>query len=105
MKRRPRSPTNCNRNRKLEISRAPTKAKSREPAYSHALIQYKIDRQRVRSRESGRQAGRQADIYLYECMYVYVCMQAYTYILCMYARIYVCMHVYVWACVYACWGS
>jgi len=26
-----------NRNRKLEISRAPTKAKSREPAYSQAL--------------------------------------------------------------------
>jgi len=32
----------------------PTKAKSREPAYSQALVQKKIDRQRVRSRESGR---------------------------------------------------
>ena len=30
-----------NRNRKLEISRAPTKAKSREPAYSQALNQKK----------------------------------------------------------------
>jgi len=28
-----------NRNRKLEISTAPTKAKSREPAYSQALVQ------------------------------------------------------------------
>ena len=34
-----------NRNRKLEISRAPTKAKSREPAYSQALNQNRIDRQ------------------------------------------------------------
>jgi len=34
---------------------APTKARSREQAYSQALIQNKIDRQRVRSRESGRQ--------------------------------------------------
>ena len=33
----------------------PTKAKSREPAYSQALVQNKIDRQRVRSRESDRQ--------------------------------------------------
>jgi len=40
-----------NRNRKLEIS---TKAKSREEAYSQALFQNKIDRQRVRSRESDR---------------------------------------------------
>src|SRR6218665_2287640 len=46
------------RNSKLEISTAPTKAKSREPAYSQALVQNKIDRQRVRSRESGRQTIR-----------------------------------------------
>ena len=51
------------RNRKLEIFRAPTKAKSREPAYSQALNQNKIDRQRSSSRESGRQAGRQSDGY------------------------------------------
>src|SRR6218665_1165973 len=44
-----------NRNRKLLISRAPTKAKSQEPAYSQALNQNKIDRQRSRSKESGRQ--------------------------------------------------
>ena len=37
-----------NSNRKLEISRAPTKAKSREPAYSQALVQNKSI---VRSRE------------------------------------------------------
>ena len=43
-----------NRNRKLEISTAPIKAKSREPTYSQALVQDKIDRQRVRSRESGK---------------------------------------------------
>ena len=36
--------------------------KSREPTYSQALVQNKIDRQRVRSRESGRQ-GRQSDGY------------------------------------------
>jgi len=42
------------RNRKLKVSTAPTQAKSREPAYSHALVQNIIDRQRVRSRESGR---------------------------------------------------
>src|SRR6218665_1187451 len=47
-----------NRNRKLLISRAPTKAKSQEPAYSQALNQNKIDRQRSRSRESGRQTVR-----------------------------------------------
>src|SRR6218665_2724748 len=47
-----------NRNRKPVISTAPTKARSREPAYSQALIQNKIDRQRVRSRESGRQTVR-----------------------------------------------
>jgi len=46
------------RNHKLEISRAPTKAKSREPAYSQALNQNKIDRQRSKSRESGRQTVR-----------------------------------------------
>jgi len=33
------------------LSTAPTKAKSRKPAYSQALIQNKVDRQRVRSRE------------------------------------------------------
>src|SRR6218665_2524212 len=38
----------CNRNHKLEISTAPTKAKSREPVYSQELIQNKIDRQRVK---------------------------------------------------------
>src|SRR6218665_2930873 len=43
-----------NRNRKLEISTAPTKAKLREPAHSQALFQNKIDRQRVKSRESAR---------------------------------------------------
>ena len=43
-------------NRHLLISRAPTKAKSQEPAYSQALNQNKIYRQRSRSRESGRQA-------------------------------------------------
>ena len=36
----------------------PQKAKSQEPAYSQALVQNKIDRQRVRSRESGRQTVR-----------------------------------------------
>ena len=50
---------NRNLNRKLEISTAPTGAKLREPAYSQALIQNKIDKQRVRSRESGRQADSQ----------------------------------------------
>ena len=48
----------CIRNRKLKTSTAPTKAKSREPAFSQALIQNKINRQRVRSRESGRQTVR-----------------------------------------------
>src|SRR6218665_1032131 len=47
-----------NRNRKLLISRAPTNAKSQEAAYSQALNQNKIDRQRSRSRESGRQTVR-----------------------------------------------
>jgi len=32
-----------NRNRKLEISTAPTKSKSREPAYSQALFQNHIN--------------------------------------------------------------
>ena len=41
--------------KRFEISTAPTKAKSWEPAYSQALIQNKIDRQWVRSRV--RQAG------------------------------------------------
>src|SRR6218665_3749219 len=41
---------NCNR--KFEISTAPTKAKSREPAYSQSLVQNEIDWQRVRARES-----------------------------------------------------
>jgi len=36
----------------------PTKAKSREPAYSQAHNQNKIDRQRSKSRESGKQTGR-----------------------------------------------
>src|SRR6218665_1644587 len=49
---------NSNRNRKLLISRAPTKAKSQKPAYSQALNQNKIDRQRSRSRELGRQTVR-----------------------------------------------
>ena len=39
-------------NRKLQISTAPTNAKSQEPAYSKALNQNKIDRQGARSRES-----------------------------------------------------
>src|SRR6218665_1183432 len=47
-----------NRNRKLLISRAPTKAKLQEPAYSQALNQNKIDRQRSRSRESDRHTVR-----------------------------------------------
>src|SRR6218665_775697 len=46
-----------NRNRKPKISTALTKAKSREPASSQALIQNKIDRRRVRPRESGCQAA------------------------------------------------
>src|SRR6218665_2653337 len=40
----------ADRNRKLQISRAPTKAKLQEPAYSQALNQNKIDRQWSRSR-------------------------------------------------------
>ena len=46
------------RNRKLQIFTAPTKAKSQEPAYPQALNQNKIDGQRSRSRESGRQTVR-----------------------------------------------
>jgi len=51
----------CNRNtnRNLEISRAPTKAKSRELAYSQALCQIKTGVQGVKIRRG--QAGRQAD--------------------------------------------
>jgi len=54
---------NRNRNSKLDVNTAPTKARSREPAYSQALIQTKIDRQRVRSRESGRQPVRQLHVW------------------------------------------
>ena|SRR6218665_881714 len=39
---------NINRNRKVEISTAPTETKSREPAYSQALNQNKIKVQRAR---------------------------------------------------------
>jgi len=48
------------RNRKLEIATAPRKAKSREPAYSQALVQNKIRRQRwmVFGVETGREVGR-----------------------------------------------
>ena len=49
---------NRDRNCKLDISTAPTKESSREPAYSQALIQNKIDRQRVSSIESGMQTVR-----------------------------------------------
>src|SRR6218665_710840 len=42
----------------IDFYRAPTKAKSQEPAYSQALNQNKIDRQRSISRESGRQTVR-----------------------------------------------
>src|SRR6218665_3201095 len=45
------------------LSAAPTKAKSREPAYSQSPIKTKIDRQRVRSRESGRYMYRRSDGY------------------------------------------
>jgi len=40
---------NRNRNSKLTISTAPTRAKSREPAYSQALNQKKIDTQGVKT--------------------------------------------------------
>jgi len=54
---------NRTRNRKLLISRAPTKGKSQEPAYSQALRLIKTksigSRQRLRScRESSRQTVR-----------------------------------------------
>ena len=58
-----------NRNRNLDISTAPTKARSREPAYSQALIQNKIDRQRVRSRESGRQTVRRLYIIMVDSVW------------------------------------
>jgi len=45
-----------NRNHKLKISKAPQKPKLWEPAYSQVLVQNKIDRQQVRSREPGRQS-------------------------------------------------
>ena len=48
----------ANRKRKLEISAAPTKAKSQEPTYLQVLNQNKIDRQGVKSRKSGRQTVR-----------------------------------------------
>src|SRR6218665_1503378 len=48
---------NHNRIFKLEISTAPIKAKSWEPAYSQAFIQNKIKRQQVRSRESDGYGG------------------------------------------------
>ena len=54
----PKVDSALHRNRKLLISIAPTKAKSQEPAYSQVLNQNKIDRQRSRSRESGRQTVR-----------------------------------------------
>src|SRR6218665_1159244 len=44
---------NCNR--KLEKSTAPTKAKTGEPAYPQTRNQKKIDKQRSRYKESGRQ--------------------------------------------------
>ena len=47
-----------NRNPNLTIFTAPTKAKFREPAYSHALNQNKINRQRVKIHRV-RQAVRQ----------------------------------------------
>jgi len=47
-----------NRNSKLKISTAPTKAKSQEPVYSHALNQNTIDRHGLRSRQSIRQTFR-----------------------------------------------
>ena len=51
-----------NRNRKFEISITPSKAKSRETAYSQVLVHNKIDRQRVRIRRVGH-AGGQSDGY------------------------------------------
>ena len=48
-------------NRKLEISTAPTKAKSWEPAYSQALNQTKIDRHGVKIQSQA--GGIQSDGY------------------------------------------
>src|SRR6218665_2039471 len=59
---RPRTIRNLNRNRKLKILTAPTKAKSREPAYSQALVQTKsIGSGSDPESQAGRQAGRQAE--------------------------------------------
>ena len=49
------------RNRKIEISTAPTKAKSGKPAYLQALIQNKIDRPAAGQIQIVRQAGIQSD--------------------------------------------
>src|SRR6218665_1313962 len=49
---------------KLNISTAPTKAKTWEPAYSQVLIQNKIDRQRVKT-----QRVRQADRRLWSMVF------------------------------------
>ena len=67
-----------NRNLKLKISTAPTKAKSWEPAHSHALTQNKIDRQQVRSRELGRECCASARACVCVCvrMCVRVCLLA-----------------------------
>jgi len=54
-----------NRNRELDISTASTKARPREPAYSQALIQNKLDRQRSNPES---QAGRQPDGYGGRCL-------------------------------------
>jgi len=52
-------------NRKLQTSAAPTKAKSRKPAYSQALNQNKIDRQSQdpKSQAGARQTVREPDGY------------------------------------------
>jgi len=47
------------RNCKLEISKTPNKAKSREPAYSWALKSKSIGRGSDPESQAGRQAGRQ----------------------------------------------
>ena len=52
-----------NHNRKLEISTASTKAKSREPAYSQKLIQSKIDS----GSDPESLAGRESDGYGGRC--------------------------------------
>jgi len=79
-------------NRKLLVSRAPTKAKLQEPAYSQVLNQNKINRQRSRSRESGSETVRlsglhcerryinleiQYDVLLLSCIYVCKCVFMY----------------------------